>query len=60
MLLQNDRDRFGFCATQGEMIIANAYLNWITERCALYYPDSGTGDNTHFHQAKPLSIGPFN
>ena len=60
MLLQNDGDRFGFGATQGEMIIANANLNRITQRCALYYADSGTGDNTHFHQANSLRIRPFN
>ena len=60
MLLQNDRDRFGFCATEGEMIIANANLNWITERRALYYPNTGTGHNAHFHQTKPLAFGRLN
>lgn len=60
MLLQDDRDRFGFCATECKMIIADTNLNWITEGCALYYSDPGPRYNAHFHQTKPLGVGPFN
>ena len=60
MLLQNDCDSFSFCATESEMIIADTNLNWITERCTLYYSDSGTGYHAHFHQTNSLRIGPFN
>ena len=60
MLLQNNRDRPGFRATEGEMIVANANLNWITERRALHYPNSGSGHHTHFHQAQSVGISPFN
>jgi hypothetical protein len=60
MLLQNDRDSFGFCATESEMIVADTNLNWITEGCTLYHSHSGTGYHAHFHQTNSLRIGPFN